>query len=94
MFEQQDLLCSHDHNNRVISADWTLKCGPGWESNPTSDYCYIFVDEPLSWLDAKNQCQNFKGQLVAIESLEEINYLAGRPISISILTLTFLNQNL
>ena len=37
----------------------------------------MFVDEPLSWLDAVYQCKSFHGNLVAIESLEEQNYLAG-----------------
>ena len=60
-----------------VSVDWTVKCGPGWESNPITANCYMFVDEPLSWIDALNQCQRFHGNLVAIETLEEQNYLAG-----------------
>lgn len=59
-------------------ADWTVKCGPGWESNPTTQFCYMFVDQPLSWLDALTSCQAYKGHLVTIESIQEINYLAGR----------------
>ncbi|XP_053409086.1 macrophage mannose receptor 1-like [Mercenaria mercenaria] len=59
-------------------ADWTIKCGPGWESNPLTAYCYMFVDQPLSWLDALTQCRAYRGQLVSIESSQEINYLAAR----------------
>ena len=55
-----------------------MKCGPGWESNPLTSSCYKYVDEPLSWLDALNQCQQFHGTLVTVESLEEQNYLSGR----------------
>ena len=60
-----------------FTADWTVKCGLGWQSNPVTPNCYMFVDQPLSWLDAMNQCKQYGGDLVAIETLEEQNYLAG-----------------
>ena len=74
-------LCVYYYFPSIILVDWTVKCGPGWESNPITSNCYMFVDEPLTWLDAVNQCQNFHGNLVAIESLEEQNYLAGQQLS-------------
>lgn len=43
----------------------------------------MYVDQPLSWLDALNQCQVNKGHLVTIESIQEINYLAGKSLSTS-----------
>ena len=66
----------------LCSVDWTVKCGPGWESNPVTSFCYIFIDEPLSWFDALNQCQQYHGNLVAIETLQEQNYLAGKHLCI------------
>ena len=42
-----------------------------------TESCYMFVDQPLSWLDALNQCQAYKSTLVTVHSLTEQNYLAG-----------------
>ena len=61
-----------------ISVDWTVKCGPGWESNPITSSCYQFIDEPLAWVDALNQCQKLHSSLVSIETLSEQNYIAGK----------------
>ncbi|KAL4229236.1 hypothetical protein ACF0H5_012275 [Mactra antiquata] len=62
----------------MSATDWTYKCGPGWDSNPTSDYCYYYGDTPLSWLDALNSCRGMRGDLLSIESIEEQNYIAGK----------------
>ncbi|XP_052806091.1 macrophage mannose receptor 1-like [Mya arenaria] len=64
--------------------DWTVKCGPGWESNPLSAYCYMFVDKPLSWLDAHSECTSLRGgHLVSIESASEQSYVAGKVQSLN-----------
>ena len=49
----------------------------GWESNPMTNDCYMFSDEPLEWTDARLQCQVYGGDLVTITSLVEQNFLAG-----------------
>ena len=58
-----------------------MKCGPGWESNPLTTKCYMFVDQPLVWINAYDMCKSNNGDLVDIETLEEQNYLAGMYIN-------------
>ncbi|XP_052254421.1 macrophage mannose receptor 1-like [Dreissena polymorpha] len=65
------------------ATDWSVKCGPGWDSNPLSPFCYMFVDQPLSWTDAQTECRNHQSDLLSIETVQEQAYIAGRLSSLN-----------
>ena len=49
-------------------------CQPGWIGSGTS--CYKFVTSPkLTWDKAKEECKNWQGGLVKVESPEETEFI-------------------
>ncbi|XP_064644550.1 macrophage mannose receptor 1-like isoform X2 [Lineus longissimus] len=69
------------------SAQWTAKCGYGWEDDTMSDYCYRFVSQATTWSLARQTCQVAGGDLLSITSLHEQYYITGRVNSMNDLIL-------
>jgi hypothetical protein len=57
---------------------FSLKCGLGWEEDPSSHYCYQFHDDQLSWPDARLACRRMGGDLASIHSREEQVYINSK----------------
>ncbi|XP_064595387.1 macrophage mannose receptor 1-like isoform X2 [Liolophura sinensis] len=80
-------ICEKQHTNipptvgpTTPAVTWSTNCGPFWDENPLSGYCYKIVNRPLSWKDARDFCRNSdnNGDLASIISLDEQNYISGR----------------
>lgn len=54
------------------------KCGPGWDMNPSSDLCYMFAIELVSWEEAQSKCTDNGGSLLSILSDQEQSYIVGK----------------
>jgi C-type mannose receptor len=57
---------------------WSSKCGPGWEDDPATDFCYQFNDHQLDWRDAKTSCRYQLGDLISIQLPREQAYIRGK----------------
>ncbi|XP_052086392.1 perlucin-like protein isoform X4 [Mytilus californianus] len=51
------------------------KCPNGWKL--FSDHCYLFVYKPITWMDARTECQNKGGYLVKVENGHEETWLTS-----------------
>ncbi|XP_023930741.1 macrophage mannose receptor 1-like [Lingula anatina] len=77
-------VCQKDIGPKTTSGPITMgpsygaKCGPFWEDDTLSDYCYQFNTDTLSWTEAQLQCQHNGGELTSITGLHEQQYIAGR----------------
>ncbi|ESO94148.1 hypothetical protein LOTGIDRAFT_161348 [Lottia gigantea] len=56
----------------------SVKCGPFWEEDPHSDFCYQFWDKDRIWNDARAMCGSNGGDLLSITSSVEQAYVTGR----------------
>ncbi|XP_076455860.1 macrophage mannose receptor 1-like [Babylonia areolata] len=57
---------------------WSARCGPLWEEDPNSDSCYMMLTDRMSWLDARDACRSFHGDLLAINTITEQVYINAR----------------
>lgn len=39
------------------------------------DHCYLFVNNPISWSNARDTCESFSGDLVEIDNDAEFSFL-------------------
>ncbi|CAH1774399.1 unnamed protein product [Owenia fusiformis] len=62
---------------------WTQKCGPYWEDDVLSEYCYQFITTASSWTDSRATCQDHGGDLLSINSVHEQRYIAARTVGIT-----------
>ena len=62
----------------IFKVPFSLKCGLGWEEDPSSHYCYQFHDDQLSWPDARLACRRMGGDLASIHSREEQVYINSK----------------
>ena len=66
-----------------LSGSWTRKCGPGWDDNVQSDYCYQFNRQFMTWISAQSTCRRNGGTLASVTSPHEQSYINGEVIDIS-----------
>ncbi|XP_078432764.1 protein kinase family protein / C-type lectin domain-containing protein [Wolffia australiana] len=48
-------------------------CPGGWKVGPSKNKCFVLMTSSLPWTDSEEICKNHGGQLVALESSEELS---------------------
>lgn len=51
------------------------RCDPGWFSSPNGKKCFKYNATSLQWDESETYCYGFGGNLAAIASLEELNFV-------------------
>ncbi|KAJ8303421.1 hypothetical protein KUTeg_019817 [Tegillarca granosa] len=63
---------------RPTTAVWSAQCGPNWEEDPNTHFCYQFNDDLRSWTQARATCVRHGGDLLSVTSIQEQYYIGGR----------------
>ena len=64
--------------NTLLLAGWTQKCGPDWDDDITTSYCYQFKTQFSTWQEARTACQSNGGDLVSVMSHHEQRFITGK----------------
>ena len=60
---------------------WTAKCGPGWEDDVATEYCYQFNTDFKTWNEARGECRANGGELVSIVNREQQTFIQGETLN-------------
>ena len=60
---------------------WTAKCGPGWEDDVATEYCYQFNTDFKTWNEARGECRANGGELVSIVNREQQTFIQGKTLN-------------
>ncbi|XP_078667308.1 C-type mannose receptor 2-like [Branchiostoma floridae x Branchiostoma belcheri] len=59
--------------NNMAERVWSQTCPDGWRRNQRS--CYLLVDTPKTWRDARDACHQLEADLASLTTAEEQTYM-------------------
>nr|XP_054754512.1 CD209 antigen-like protein E [Lytechinus pictus] len=64
------------------SALTATQCPDGWERSKKTGSCYYYLQEEMSWNNARTDCRNMGGELASLTNREEIGFVQDYILSI------------